>query len=135
MSTRSLIVKDKGNDRYDAIYCHFDGYPGHMVPALKNSLKIEGIDNIIPMKYLSSIKPDGELVCDNPNPSDHAYNKNMSLNVLKAIAEECGAEYIYFISSSNRIKVKSSNYGFNPPYRWCERLNKFQHTSTSLTNG
>lgn len=27
MATRSMIALDKGDGKYDAVYCHFDGYP------------------------------------------------------------------------------------------------------------
>ena len=34
MSTRAQIAIQIGSDQWAHIYCHFDGYPSHMLPAL-----------------------------------------------------------------------------------------------------
>jgi len=34
MSTRAQIAIQTGSDQWAHVYCHFDGYPSHMLPAL-----------------------------------------------------------------------------------------------------
>ena len=34
MSTRAQIAIQTGLDKWAHVYCHFDGYPSHMLPAL-----------------------------------------------------------------------------------------------------
>jgi hypothetical protein len=34
MSTRAQIAIQTGPDKWAHVYCHFDGYPAHMLPAL-----------------------------------------------------------------------------------------------------
>jgi hypothetical protein len=38
MSTRSTIGYETEDGDYVGVYCHFDGYPGHVIPVLANSL-------------------------------------------------------------------------------------------------
>lgn len=79
MSTRSIIgVYDNDTNSVKFVYCHFDGYPEHMVPALRRYIDKEVIMNeIINIggfrfldEELGPERPYGKDDGDEPMPAD-----------------------------------------------------------------
>lgn len=107
MSTRSVIgVYDETTDKVTYVYCHFDGYPEHMVPSLKRYIDKESILNeIISLGGFSSI--------DEENGPEDVYEdrKADELSLYDYIHKEdiCWADYRYLF-----IKGKWVCFGFNP---------------------
>ncbi len=44
MSTRSVIGHIDTNGKIKAVYCHYDGYPKRMIPAIESLIKDRGTD-------------------------------------------------------------------------------------------
>jgi hypothetical protein len=84
MSTRSLVV---GAESTVARYVHSDGYPEHMVPALKLMIKRDGIKVILANNW-SSI---------GANPQPNLNNRDL---FIKSDYYAADAEYVYEIDES-----------------------------------
>lgn len=113
MSTRSVIgVYDEVTDSVKFVYCHSDGYPEHMVPALRRYIDKEVIMNeIISIggfrfldKGLGPERPYGKDDGDEPVPTD-------SKTLYDFIHERnlYGADFRYLFYKGEWIC-----FGFNP---------------------
>jgi len=66
MSTRAQIAIQTGPEEWAHIYCHFDGYPSHMLPALAPWTP----DDILAARELRQVRPDA-LECFDPPRRAH----------------------------------------------------------------
>ena len=116
MSTRSLICQ-KLCDQYKTIYCHYDGYPQHMLEVLDKHYREDELLEVLDKHYkqdelreienlkridklletrLTAINEDGSLepglhLGDNIEDKPQLFNKAQLLDY----AEGTNAEYIY----------------------------------------
>jgi len=115
MSTRSLICIKKENT-YEAIYCHWDGYPEHNGAILKNYYTDPNkIQQLIDLGDISSLESEiGEKhnFNDNNNNWTTFYGRDRGeedvnarivsrFEDLKEIASNHGAEYVYIFENGN----------------------------------
>lgn len=61
MSTRAQIAIQTGPDEWTHIYCHYDGYPSHMLPALAPWTP----QDILAAKEIRQVRAD-EIDCFDP---------------------------------------------------------------------
>ena len=57
MSTRSALFIQNDDSTWNEIYCHYDGYPAHMMPALANA----DPDAILAAQEIRQIQDDGQV--------------------------------------------------------------------------
>ena len=98
MGTRSLIAIKNQDETYDAVYCHFDGYPSGVGATLNNHYTSE--DKI--RELISS----GDMSCLKENVADcEFYTKRgeklhnymmFPFEQLKEKATNIWCEYLYF---------------------------------------
>jgi hypothetical protein len=62
MSTRSFIGKVNDDGSILGIYCHFDGYPKHQEPLLKNYDTLDKVDKLLSLGSLSYLG--SEIGCE-----------------------------------------------------------------------
>jgi hypothetical protein len=108
MGTRSLIVKLTAPDRIRAIYCHWDGYPGHVGRILLEHYPEAKLDQMLDLGDLSALGPEigekhpfgepPEGVCDfygRDREEEGVEARNGPLAELGLMARECNAVYVY----------------------------------------
>lgn len=97
MATRSIISIKNEDETYDAVYCHFDGYPRGVGDTLNKSyLTEEKIRDLISGGAMSCLK-DEITDCEfytKRGEELHNY-KSLSLSDLKKKAQDVGCEYLY----------------------------------------
>lgn len=54
MSTRAQIAIQIGPDAWAHVYCHYDGYPSHMLPALAHWMP----EDILAAREIRQVRPD-----------------------------------------------------------------------------
>lgn len=115
MSTRCLIAKQVGNDRYLTIYCHTDGYPsytGNML--LEHYNTPERVNDLLALGDLSILKeklsPDPTLphsFNNRQNDVTVAYGRDNGEKDVKAKAlalsqlDEQWVNYVYVFTENN----------------------------------
>jgi len=62
MSTRAQIAIQTGPEEWAHIYCHFDGYPAHMLPALAPWTP----EDILAAKEIRQVRADGIEAFERP---------------------------------------------------------------------
>jgi hypothetical protein len=100
MATRSIISIHNEDGTYDAVYCHFDGYPdgdGSVGDTLhKHYLSEEKIRQLIAGGDMSCVKPTIEQCEFYTKRGEDLHNyEGLSLGDLKNKARDCGCEYLY----------------------------------------
>ena len=104
MATRSLIVVETKPGVYDAIYCHFDGYPEGVGATLKKSYYSEDkVDKLIEHGDVSVLRDtleDSEFYTF--LPEKRKISRNLSLDELKAKASNVWAEYIHVFRTDKK---------------------------------
>ena len=114
MATRStLVYVDPETNKVHAIYCHWDGYPEHHMPILREHYKdIEKIRKLFDLGDLSILAPEIGTTNDFENPTEEiclAYHRdrgepyedvkkrtyNTVLEALKTEQPTYGTEYGY----------------------------------------
>ena len=100
MATRSMISIKNEDETFDAVYCHFDGYPngqGSVGLTLRNDYtseeKIRGLISLGDMSCLHPIVEQCEFYTKRGEKL-HNY-KNLELSKLKSKARDIGCEYLY----------------------------------------
>ena len=105
MATRSYIALKQGEaDSYDAVYCHFDGYPTGVGKTLK--------ENYTDPKIVQLLLEGGSISTLHPNLEDVIFyhkwrgdplvvQRKLPYEELKRIARDSWAEYMYIFDSSN----------------------------------
>jgi len=100
MGTRSIISIKNEDETFDAVYCHFDGYPdGEQSVGLTLRMdytseeKIRGLISFGDMSCLHPIVEQCEFYTKRGEKL-HNY-KNMPLDVLRKRAKAIGCEYLY----------------------------------------
>jgi hypothetical protein len=118
MSTRSLIAR-KTENGFESIYCHFDGYPDHHAPILREAYWAdERVSELLALGSLSilgrqiGVEHDFNTHINNPDANDWclAYGRDrkdrdteksvcVTEEELLRQAEECWAEYVYLFQN------------------------------------
>lgn len=106
MATRSMIAYDK-QGKFEAIYCHWDGYPSHQLPILKEKYSTaRKVTSLLNKGDLSSLETDTDWKLDKmPEARPLTYKERgdtdveakvySSIDELKQAAKDCWAEYLY----------------------------------------
>jgi hypothetical protein len=101
MATRSLIAVKNIDDTYQAVYCHWDGYPSGVGDTLLNyytdTQKVQTLIENGDMSNLASTIEDCGFYTKR-GESLRVSHYPCSTTLLKA-AKNCGAEYIYTFKS------------------------------------
>jgi hypothetical protein len=106
MATRSFIAHTNGRTGFNAIYCHWDGYPSHHLPILREEYSTaRKVQNLLKLGDLSCLKTDKDwqrqqLPEERPlsyaergeNCPSRYYD---SIEELRQAAKDYGAEYVY----------------------------------------
>ena len=100
MATRSMISIKNEDGTYDAVYCHFDGYPtgvGSVGRTLEEHyINSDIINKLISLGDMSCLKPTIEECEFYTKRGEELHNyKGLSLDRLKKKAEDIGCEYLY----------------------------------------
>jgi hypothetical protein len=95
-----MISINNEDGTYDAVYCHFDGYPegvGSVGDTLhKHYVSEEKIKQLIAGGDMSCIKPSIEDCEFYTKRGEDFHNyKKLPLNLLRESAEDVGCEYLY----------------------------------------
>lgn len=125
MSTSSLVAQ-KITDQYKAIYCHYDGYPSHLLKVLykyysiracrdkaqlmgqsAKTLLYDKLDALF-KKDIRGINEDGTLVADDAS-SGSLFNKFFNKSELIERARDNGCEYIYIYDDDVWHIVNTNN--------------------------
>lgn len=113
MATRSAILIEEKDKTYTGIYCHWDGYPEHMLPILNNYYnRVFRIYKLLNLGAISSLKkylepvegthsfytPEDDVTIayhrDRGDEKINAFNGNFVEVIENFKAMDC--EYIYF---------------------------------------
>ncbi len=100
MSTRSFIGKLNANGSISGIYCHFDGYPSHHEPILKNYNTNDKVDQLLALGSLSILGSEIGEKQDFDNPT----NDNWCL----AYHRDRGEELEVFMTYESQDEMMSS---------------------------
>lgn len=116
MSTRSVIgVYDETTDKVTYVYCHFDGYPEHMVPSLRRYIDKESVLNEI-------ISLGGFRSIDEKNGPEDVYGtkKAGELSLYDYIHKEdiCWSDYRYLFMNDKWMcfRFNPANYDEDDEY-------------------
>ena len=93
MSTRATIAYRRDDDRYAAVYLHFDGYPDHTGKVLEGHFNtLDAAQALVDGGDLRSLTPAGdcERYSDGNRPAVMP-----TPEALIAFALNCGANYLY----------------------------------------
>ena len=111
MSTRSYIAIQKPEashlpgDLYEAVYCHFDGYPEHVGAILENNYttrdKVQQLISRGDMSWLRETLETSNFYYEQRNPRVKTYS---STTLLKQSAKACWAKYLYLFTLDNKWK-------------------------------
>lgn len=113
MSTRSFIGKVNNDGSIVGIYCHFDGYPKHQEPLLKNYDTLDKVDELLLLGSLSYLGSEIGYKQDFNNPKNHnfclAYHRDRGekLDIRNFLSKEemrykvSWANYIYLFENNN----------------------------------
>lgn len=128
MSTRSYIAKKHPDDKFTAIYCHFDSYPEGVGQTLVDSFTDESkVDKLLELGSLSYLGSDieSENDFDNPNPDQNvtmAYHRDRgeelvihefsNLEEMLDFSDGTWGEYLYLFDEDNTWLVKSNDNDF-----------------------
>lgn len=111
MSTRSIIAIQHPDQRYHAVYCHFDGYDhdNGVGPTLRNTFNShEKVQALIDLGDLSSIT--GEVVAyhrDRGDPWERVKPQVLdNLATLIDFSHELDAHYLYRFESGQWLSQK-----------------------------
>ncbi len=110
MATRSLIAIKNPDDTYDAVYCHFDGYPkdpGVGYKLKKHYTSEEKIRELINGGAMSSL---GAEVKDcefyTKSGEELKVHRSKTLTELKKHAEKVWCEYVYTFNHSKWTHIE-----------------------------
>ena len=116
MATRSFICAEDDSGMICGVYCHFDGYPEHHAPILKEYYNIfETVHELIDLGSLSCL--------DKTIESCTAYHRDRgeeldvlefdSQDGLKEVWDMLGVEFVYLFTIKDGWKMSSySNKNF-----------------------
>lgn len=98
-----MIALDKGDGKYDAVYCHFDGYPSGVGAILSRSYNtkdeavtlIEGGD----MSALGDTVKNTAYYKNNGEPLK--IRRDLSIKELEQTAMNCWCEYLYIFQDNS----------------------------------
>lgn len=101
MATRSFIAKKDG-DNYTGIYCHWDGYPSHMLKMLENYKESSIVDELLSMGSASSINEtlESSKFYHRDRNEKLQITKTFSLHSLMNTAKNSGCEYLYIFKDN-----------------------------------
>lgn len=106
MATRSFVAIKTGDNTFDAIYVHSDGYPEARLPLLENHYNTqEGVNELIGMGDCSVLREtlkDSFFYHRDRNEPLHIY-RNLPLEKLLKRAENTCAEYVYIFVANKWI--------------------------------
>jgi hypothetical protein len=110
MSTRSLIAIKNDDETYDAVYCHFDGYPE--APGVGHKLKQhytseEQIRELLAAGNMSSLGEDikkCEFYSSRGMPV--TFYKNLTSEQLKERAQNSWCEYIHIFEDKKWTHIE-----------------------------
>jgi hypothetical protein len=97
MATRSVIAVKNENESFDAIYCHFDGYPEGVGQTLKDNYNSEELArSLIAKGSLSTLEKDLESSSFYTSRGEklQKYNEE-SFKDLKKLCGDLWGEYLY----------------------------------------
>jgi hypothetical protein len=108
MGTQSLIAIKNKDETYDAVYCHFDGYPSGVGTTLKDYYKTEDkIRTLISFGGMSCLK-DNVSDCEFYTKRGEKFHNYVmfSFEQLKQEATDIWCEYLYFFQDGGWEYVK-----------------------------
>jgi len=108
MATRSNIYVETEPGAYIGTYCHFDGYPGHMLPALTTMTTDECLDAILIAGLKSGFRTFGEAYLDDTGMC-YLHHRD-DLDNLFPRAGYGGPEYIYIKQLDGSVKYRGSHH-------------------------
>lgn len=108
MSTRSFIGKLNANGSVSGIYCHFDGYPRHHEPLLKNYDTNYKVDQLLALGSLSILGSEIGEKQDFDNPT----NDNWCLAYHRDRGEEFKKLRTYNSQDEMMSSISWANYAY-----------------------
>ena len=104
MSTRSVIGHIDHNNNFVAVYCHYDGYPSHMVPSLESLAEKHGSsgirDMIIHAQVNGGMRAINATSFETFQETSNAYDWSYTIDDVRAGR---GQEYTYIIDDTGSI--------------------------------
>ena len=147
MGTRSRIGRVNGDGSITSQYVHWDGYPAHHGPLLlAHYSTAEKLAALLDLGDLSALAPEiGEQQdFDAPTPEGGriwclAYRrdrgdkgtraiKSRNLGAYEALADICGAEYLYLLKDGEWLVCRTPAYA-QQPWVWRSLTDKLQKVS------
>lgn len=102
MSTRAFVGYKKEDGFIDYIYCHFDGYPSHMIPVLERYFNLEKAKELIEMGDALSLGITLDECCfyhrDKKEPL--MIGRNTLYPFLLAKAKKSFIDYVYVFENN-----------------------------------
>lgn len=97
MSTRAYVGYKNEDGFIDWIYCHFDGYPSHMIPVLERYSNLEKAKELIKMGDASSLEGtlDECVFYHRDYNEDLKVGRNTPYPFLLAKAKKSFIDYVY----------------------------------------
>lgn len=108
MSTRSFIGKLNADGSVSGIYCHFDGYPQHHEPLLKNYDTKDKVEKLLALGSLSSLGSEIGEKQDFDNPT----NNNWCLAYHRDRGEELEELMHYDSQDTMMSSISWANYAY-----------------------
>jgi hypothetical protein len=105
MATRSAIAIENSDKSFDVIYCHYDGYPEHHLPILREKYnKAAKVRKLLAKGDISILETEKTWMGTTRKPQPLYYYergetsvdaRNVCLKELREFADGSGCEYLY----------------------------------------
>lgn len=109
MATRSFICMKVSEDKYDGVYCHFDGYPKGVGAVLRSSYNTqEKVSKLIDQGSISFLKEtieESRFYHTWRNETLQIY-RNLLASEAIDLAREVGGEYMYIFEKAKWTWIK-----------------------------
>lgn len=117
VGTRSNIYVETEPGTYLGTYCHYDGYPKHMIPTLSAMSKDELLGHI-----LMSMTHGGIRILDGQGATEYLDDANCDAVVMTSPSiSDWGAEYVYIKLHDGGVAWRDcfdSSNGWNDGNQW-----------------
>tara|TARA_Y100000296_G_C4975452_1_gene157995 strand:+ start:179 stop:529 length:351 start_codon:yes stop_codon:yes gene_type:complete len=110
MSTRSHIGTIDTDGNISAVYCHFDGYPENMVPAIEGYIVEHGMHAFI-IRIKEAQRGSGFRYFDTNGGETYGEWRDEWVDRTVTDIKECDQNFAYFVSPITECIVKILTYG------------------------
>jgi hypothetical protein len=118
MGTRSNVYVETEPGTYVGTYCHYDGYPSHMLPTLT------AIDNNVLLTHILLAAPQGGFRILQTHGTEYLDDYVNPCVLENPAAEDLGPEYVYIKCHDGSVKWRDTYGDYVNETGWRNNLSK-----------